>query len=109
MTGAPDTVLVGLALGVSVLYATYALGPKALKRWLLAGAARLLGRLAPPWAARAQAKAAALAAGAGGACGGCGNCGSAKTPGTAQAAGAGSLVGARADEVRIPVSRIGRR
>jgi hypothetical protein len=88
-----DTALVAAALLASVLYALYALGPKALRIWLrvrLAGlaAALHLGRLE---------RRLREAAGASGACGGCDDCGS-----SAETGGAGR-------EIRVPAASIGTR
>jgi len=83
-----DDAVVGAILLMSILYAVYALGPKALRQRLLSyGGWVLPGGLGRRLRAAAQVK-------AGGACGGCESCGSnAATDG----------------EVGIPVSRIGKR
>jgi hypothetical protein len=100
-----DELLVGSILLASSLYTLVYLGPRWFKRRLSATAAALL-RLAPRipglqrLALRLEAAAAAPATGA---CGGCENCGPAPAP-------PGSAVGqAGGAEIRIPVSKIGRR
>jgi hypothetical protein len=93
-----DDSLVGLVLLGSALYALSALGPRNVRRRVLAAFAALLTRapaglrLGPA----AQRLARAAEANAQGACGGCGNCGSA-TP----AAKTG-------DEIKVPISSIPR-
>jgi|ERR1700678_1870206 hypothetical protein len=97
-----DNSLVGVALLTSAVYAISALGPRALRRRLLAFLGRLtarvprylgLGRIAQRFAAAATGKAQ-------GACGGCDNCGSEP---------AASDPKSPASEVRVPVEKIGRR
>ena len=92
--------LVGLALLASVGYAVMSLGPKSLRRALLAmlsGWARVLGltRLAERWAA--------VSAKTEGACGGCDNCGSEQTAPTS------SSQPNSQGEVRVPLTKIGKR
>ena len=96
-----DNSLVGLALLASAGYAVSSLGPGALRRRMSGGLAALmsrapaflrLGRIARRFAAAATSE-------AHGACGGCGSCGSEESPKTQ----------APAADVRIPVSKIGRR
>lgn len=103
-----DEILVGAVLLASVVYATYALGPKALRRRLMAGAVTLLRKL--PSALHLQSMAQRLEATplrAGGSCGGCDSCESAKPAGgTASTATAGS---AASTEIRVPISAIRRR
>ncbi len=110
MNGFLDGVLVGLMLLAGFGYSIYALGPKSLRARLLTGAATLLGR-APGLRSMAERLAAASSSGA--ACGGCGTCGSKDA--TAQTA-TGSDVRPRVrddvagmSEVRVPLTKIGRR
>jgi hypothetical protein len=95
-----DDFLVGLVLLVGFGYATYALGPKALRtRWVMAMAWLL--RLAPVFlgvhgiAARLASTAARKSAGS---CGGCDSC-----------APAPPTTGPVAPEVRVPLSTIRKR
>jgi hypothetical protein len=96
-----DDSLVGLVLLASVIYAVFSLGPRTLRRRLLAAASALLRRL-PKFlglhdvAVRLDTTASAKAKGA---CGGCDNCGSEQSP-AAPASGS---------EFRIPLSKIGKR
>jgi hypothetical protein len=80
MHGLLDEILVGGALLASIIYALFALGPRSWRRGLLGRAAAIKSA---------------------GACGGCDDCGSA-TP-------AAGSAGSAEPEVRIPVSKIGRR
>jgi hypothetical protein len=100
-----DEFLVGSVLLASALYALVSLGPRSFRRRLSAASAALLRR-APRVAGLhrlALRLEAAAAISATGACGGCGHCGS-------DPARPGSSVGAAGGpEVRIPVSKIGRR
>ena len=96
-----DSSLVGLALLGSAGYVLLSLGPRSLRRHLLAALSRAAAR-APAFLGlrrTAQRLATAAAGKAHGACGGCDDCGSAqaaaKTPGEG--------------EVRVPVGKIGRR
>jgi hypothetical protein len=121
-----DDLAVALAILVSVIYALLALGPRALRARLLAGSGELLLRLPRRFAGlsglglRLRDAARGMALGkAPGACGGCDSCGS----GTAAGGGAAGAGGAAEDvagaamgagpaappEVRIPLSKIGRR
>ena len=105
MNSVLDICLVGLALLVSAVYAVSALGPRSLRRHVLAALGRItahapayfgLRRLADRFAAASAVKAA-------GACGGCDDCGadaSAPQP---------PAHDSPAPEVRVPVSKIGRR
>jgi hypothetical protein len=98
-----DNSLVGLALLVSAGYAVSSLGPRSLRRRLLSALSRLLAR-APVFLGLgrlAQWLGAASAGKAQGACGGCDNCGSEQAPAQKQ--------DSRALEVRVPVTKIGRR
>jgi hypothetical protein len=96
-----DDLVVGLVLLASVIYAVYSLGPRLLRRRLLAAASTLLRRL-PKFlglhdvALRLDTVARTKADGA---CGGCDNCGSEQAS-TAQSSGS---------EFRIPLSKIGKR
>jgi hypothetical protein len=98
-----DQSLVGLLLAASAGYALMTLGPKTLRKRILAGMSRLAAR-APRvfglsrWAQQLQAAAAAKSKGA---CGGCEDCGT----------GAGTAGGAQSapTEINIPVGKIGRR
>jgi hypothetical protein len=95
-----DNTLVGLALVVSAGYAVTSLGPRSLRRRVLASLSRMTAR-APAFlrlSRMSQRLAIASAGKAQGACGGCDNCGSEKTPAAAPAA-----------EVSVPVAKIGRR
>jgi hypothetical protein len=106
MNGILDDSLVGLALLVSAGYAVSSLGPRRLRQRLLAALSRLLAR-APAFLGlgrMAQWLAVASAGKAQGACGGCDNCGSEQTP-----AQKSSTQDARASEVRVPITKIGRR
>jgi hypothetical protein len=100
MHGFLDDFLVGLALFASVIYAVFSLGPRTLRRRLLAAASALLRRL-PKFLGRDVARRLDTAAStkANGACGGCDNCGSEQS---AAAPSSGS-------EFRIPLSKIGKR
>jgi len=112
MHGIIDGVLVGAVLLASVVYATLSLGPRTLRRRVLAGTAALLGRLPRGFgladlALRLQSAAAAKASGS---CGGCDNCGSAPPPVAGGSGGSGSDAGiAGGTEIRVPVSTIGKR
>jgi hypothetical protein len=98
-----DQSLVGLLLVASAAYALMTLGPKPLRTTILLGVSRLAAR-APRvfglsrWAQALQAAAAAKPKGA---CGGCEDCGA----GTSAASGAQSTPA----EIKIPLSKIGRR
>jgi hypothetical protein len=101
MNGVIDSSLVALVLLVSAGYAVLSLGPRSLRRRLLAALGRVTA-LAPAFLGlrrTAQWLAAASAGKAAGACGGCDNCGSEKTPAKESAAA----------EIAVPVSKIGRR
>jgi hypothetical protein len=102
-----DQTSVGLLLAASAGYALMTLGPKTLRKRILAGASRLAAR-APrvfglsQWAQRLQAAAAAKPRGA---CGGCEDCGAGAGAGTGAASGAQSTP----REISVPVGKIGRR
>ncbi|MHB8475984.1 MAG: DUF6587 family protein [Steroidobacteraceae bacterium] len=95
-----DHVLVGLALLVSAAYAVSALGPRSLRRRVLAASSRMLARAPAALGLRRMAQWLAVrsAGKARGACGGCDGCGSEDSP--AQSSDA---------EVRVPVAHIHRR
>ncbi len=95
MHGILDNFLVGLALLVSVVYAVLALGPRNLRRRLLAALSRGAARApAVPGMRRMAHWLAASAGKSQGACGGCDDCGSKKSP---------------SPEVSVPVAKISRR
>jgi len=96
-----DNSLVGLALAVSAGYALSSLGPRTLRRRLLAALSRLIARAPAVLGLRrtAQWLAAAAAGKAHGACGGCDGCGSEQAP-SSKSPGA---------DVRVPAAKIGRR
>ena len=102
MHGILDDVMVGAVLAASIIYAAFSLGPKVLRQRALQGAAAALRRVPGGLHVRGMALRLEAAAMKGkGACGGCDNCGgqpSATTP-----------TAARAAEVRVPLSTIGRR
>jgi hypothetical protein len=105
MNGVLDSLLVGFALLASGVYALLSLGPRSLRRRLLAGLSRLLA-LAPAFFGlrrMAQRLAVAAAGKSHGACGGCDDCGSEASPATATEQQS-SIV-----EIRVPVTKIGRR
>ena len=96
-----DDLLVGLALLASVFYAVFSLGPRSLRGRLLGGASAVLRRLPgfPGLHELAQRLDTAASIKAKGTCGGCDNCGLEQPP-TAPSSG---------PDVRIPVSKIGKR
>ena len=96
-----DNSLVGLALLMSGGYALLSLGPKSLRRRLLAALSRAAARAPAVLGSRrtAQWLAAASKGKAQGACGGCDDCGAEKTPAKNSAAA----------EISVPVGKIGRR
>jgi len=97
MNSVIDNSLVGLALLGSAGYALLSLGPRSLRRRVLAA---LSGAMAFLGLRRTAERLAVSSAGkAHGACGGCDSCGSEQPP-TAEAPAA---------EVRVPVEKIGRR
>jgi hypothetical protein len=101
-----DNSLVGLVLIVSAGYAVSSLGPRSLRQRLLAALSRLLAR-APAFLGLGRMSrwlAVASAGKAQGACGGCDSCGSEQSP-----AQKSSTENSRAAEVRVPVTKIGRR
>ena len=99
MNSVLDNTLVGLALVVSAGYALTSLGPRSVRRRLLAALSRMTARAPAFPGLRSMSERLAASAGkAQGACGGCDNCGSEKTPAPAPGA-----------EVNVPVAKIGRR
>jgi hypothetical protein len=102
-----DEVLVGGVILISVLYATYSLGPKSLRRRLALGTAGVLRRLPAIFNGRGAAlRLESASQKAGGSCGGCDNCGSAPPPPATQLTGS---TAAPSTEIHIPVSTIRRR
>jgi hypothetical protein len=101
MHGILDSSLVGVTLLASAAYAVLALGPRSLRRRLLAALSRVLARAPalPGMRRTAQWLEAASAGKSQGACGGCDDCGSEKAPAAKTPAA----------EVRVPVGKIGRR
>jgi hypothetical protein len=102
-----DQSLVGLLLAASAGYALLTLGPKTLRKSILAamsklaaGAPRVFGLA--QWAQRLQAAAAAKPKGT---CGGCEDCGTGTTSSNPTASGAPSTP----REINIPPGKIGRR
>jgi hypothetical protein len=109
MHGILDDVVVGGMLLASVVYATYSLGPKALRRRLMRGGVTLLRKL--PSALHLQSTAQRLESAslkAGGSCGGCESCESAK-PAAGTEAPVASAGPTTSPEIRVPVSAIRRR
>jgi hypothetical protein len=92
-----DDLAVTLVILAALLYVLMVLGPRALRRGVLAGLSALLAQLPPALrlAALANRLRSAAAVKAKGACGGCDDCGSQAESG--------------AGETRIPLSKIGRR
>jgi hypothetical protein len=102
MHGLLDEFLVGVALLASISYALFSLGPRTLRRGLAVRAAAALRFLpATPGLRSLSRRLETAAVKPAGACGGCDDCGSA-TP-------APGSTGSAEPEVRIPVSKIGRR
>ena len=106
MNGILDRSLVCLALLLSVGYALLSLGPRSLRRRLLAALSLALGRLPAVLGLRGAAQRLSVAAdGKGhGACGGCDDCGT-----SAADAAKSPTSDSQAAEVRVPVAKIGRR
>ena len=104
MNSVLDNSLVGFALLASAAYAVMKIGPRSLRRSVLAGLSRLFARAPAFLSLRriAERLQAAAAGNAQGACGGCEGCGSEP----AQQAAAENSASA---EVRVPVAKIGRR
>jgi hypothetical protein len=106
MNGILDGSLVGLALLLSVGYALLSLGPRGLRRKLLAALSGAAARVPAALGLRAAAQRLSIAA-AGknqGACGGCDDCGT-----SAVDAAKSPTKDSPAAEVRVPVAKIGRR
>jgi hypothetical protein len=106
MNGILDGSLVCLALLLSVGYALLSLGPRSLRRKLLAGLSRTAARVPAVLGLRAAAQRLSMAADgkSHGACGGCDDCG------TSAAGAANSPTSdSQAAEVRVPIAKIGRR
>ena len=110
MNGFLDGTLVGLVLLVSAGYAVSSLGPRSLRRRVLAGFARVAARAPAVLGLRGTARRlAAASAGKGqGACGGCDGCGD-EAAAKAAPPQQGSPQNANASEIRVPVDQIGRR
>jgi hypothetical protein len=105
MNGILDGSLVCLALLLSVGYALLSLGPRSLRRKLLAACARAAARVPAVLGLRAAAQRLSIAA-AGkshGACGGCDDCG------TSADATKSPTTDSPTAEVRVLVAKIGRR
>jgi hypothetical protein len=105
MNSVLDNSLVGLALLASAGYAVVKLGPRSLRRRMLAGLSRLIARAPLAFGLRriSERLGAASAGKAQGACGGCDDCGSEQTPAQQAAQNLPQ------SEVRVPVAKIGRR
>ena len=108
MNSVLDSILVGVALLVSAGYALASLGPRSLRRRVLAAFSRFTGRAPVFLHLRRTAQWFAFASGstAKGSCGGCDGCSTeqatAPTPGTPTPV-------MPAAEVSVPVGQIGRR
>jgi hypothetical protein len=94
-----DAALVAIALGASVGYALYSLGPKTLRRWLRTALADLAAQAPAGLHLGRIERRLREAAGGSGACGGCDSC----AP-TAEDARSGA-----GKEIRVPAASIGRR
>jgi hypothetical protein len=101
MNSVIDNSLVGLALLASAGYALSSLGPRSLRRRLLAALSRAAARAPASFGLRRTARwlSVASAGKARGACGGCDDCGAEKVPAKKPAAA----------EITVPVGKIGRR
>ena len=106
MNGILDGSLVCLALLLSVGYALLSLGPRSLRRKLLAALSRAAARVPAVLGLRRAAQRLSMAADgkSHGACGGCDDCGTTDADATKS-----SKRDAPAAEVRVPVAKIGRR
>ena len=106
-----DDLLVGGVILTSVVYASYSLGPKALRRRLTAGTAAVLRKLPAILHLRDVAlRLEAASQKAGGSCGGCDNCGSAApATGAKSTTASAHSAAAPSTEIHIPVSTIRRR
>jgi hypothetical protein len=96
-----DDVLVGTVLLASMGYAVMAMGPRGLRRRMLAASGGVVGSLPKSLGLTRLAEKLKLAADLkpAGACGGCDNCGTEKS----------STPSASSSEIKIPVGKIGRR
>jgi hypothetical protein len=99
MNSVIDNSLVGLALLVSAGYALSSLGPRSLRRRLLAALSRATARAPALLGLRRAAQWLAALAGKAPACGGCDDCGAEKAPTKMSSAA----------EITVPVGKIGRR
>jgi hypothetical protein len=101
MNGILDNSVVGLVLLVSAGYALSSLGPRSVRRRLLAALSRVTARAPKIFGLRrtSQWLAVASAGKAHGACGGCDDCGSEQAPQPKSPAA----------EIKVPVGNIGRR
>src|SRR5271155_1834681 len=106
MNGILDGSLVCLALLLSVGYALLSLGPRSLRRKLLAVCAFAAARVPAVLGLRGAAQRLSIAADgkSQGACGGCDDCGTSAADATKSA-----TKDSPAAEVRVPVAKIGRR
>jgi hypothetical protein len=111
-----DNLLVGAAILSSAVYAVAKLGPRSLRRRMLAALSRRLAA-APSFLGLARVSKSLAAAAAGkaqGACGGCDDCGTETKPApqssSAQSSSAQSGASAQSPaEIKVPVADIGRR
>ena len=100
MNAVLDNILVGVLLLVSVGYALYKLGPRTLRKRMLAALSRVMSAAPAYLKLGGAARRLTLeSAGNAGACGGCDSCGS-ETSSQPQAS---------SPEIKIPVANIGRR
>jgi hypothetical protein len=107
MNSVLDSMLVGLALLASAGYALLTLGPRSLRRRLLAGLSRLTAHAPAFFGLRraSQWLSVAAAGKAHGTCGGCEDCGT----GQASGASASPPEQSSAIEIRVPIAKIKRR
>ncbi|MDP9008704.1 MAG: hypothetical protein M3N91_08355 [Pseudomonadota bacterium] len=100
MNAVLDNFLVGVLLLASLSYAVYKLGPRTLKKRILAALSRMMSA-APAYLrlGRAAQRLTVASAGTAGSCGGCDNCGSESSPEPKPSSA----------EIKIPVANIGRR
>jgi hypothetical protein len=106
MNGILDGSLVCLALLLSVGYALLSLGPRSLRRKLLAASSWAAARMPAALGLRGAAQRLSMAAvgKSHGACGGCDDCGTSAADATKSA-----TKDSPPAEVRVPVAKIGRR
>ena len=106
MNGFLDGSLVCLALLLSVGYALLSLGPRSLRRKLLAAFAHAAARMPAVLGLRGAAQRLSMAAQgkSHGACGGCDDCGTSAADATKS-----PTKESPAAEIRVPVAKIGRR